>query len=213
MKARTYVPDKPCKWGHQLRYVNRNNCVACIASLSSAWRKVNDERLRTMRKAQHLANRGKSKTYLSDKPCRHGHRLRYLIRNSCAVCKRARIRALRKSKPEECRAKYRAWYRANAAQFKAMMAARNAQKLRATPPWLTSEYHRQILDFYTEADRRTRITGIAHHVDHWCPLQGENVCGLHVPWNLQIIRGIENWQKNNRFDENAPYYGMDPLFW
>ena len=25
----TYIPDKPCKYDHQLRYVNSNNCVEC----------------------------------------------------------------------------------------------------------------------------------------------------------------------------------------
>ena len=25
----TYIPEKPCKYGHQTRYVNSNNCVEC----------------------------------------------------------------------------------------------------------------------------------------------------------------------------------------
>lgn len=57
-----------------------------------------------------------------------------------------------------------------------------------------------ITPFYDEAKRLTETTGIQHEVDHIVPLIHEKVCGLNVPWNLQILNKKENRKKQNKFD-------------
>ena len=54
---------------------------------------------------------------------------------------------------------------------------------------------------YAEAARITKETGVRHEVDHFYPLQGEFVCGLHCEANLQILTKVENIRKLNRMPE------------
>ena len=85
-------------------------------------------------------------------------------------------------------------------------AKRRAAKLKATPLWLTAADNILIENFYTRAKKLQEKTGIPYHVDHIVPLQGKNVCGLHVPWNLQVITAEENLKKSNNIEKEISYH-------
>ena len=76
---------------------------------------------------------------------------------------------------------------------------RELSKINRTPPWLNKDQLIQIEEFYIKAAELTKQTNIKYHVDHIIPLQGKNVSGLHVPWNLQVIPASENLSKSNKF--------------
>lgn len=103
----------------------------------------------------------------------------------------------RTSNPEKIRLQLKNWKDANRDKCNAIYAKYRASKLSATPPWLTLEHLLQIQEIYKECKRLSIETGIKHHVDHIIPLQGVTVCGLHVPWNLQILTAFENVSKHN----------------
>ena len=72
-----------------------------------------------------------------------------------------------------------------------------------TPRWLTEEDIRQMTEIYLMAERLTKLTSIPHEVDHFYPLQGRHVCGLHVPSNLRIITRAENRKKMNKLPDDV----------
>jgi len=90
---------------------------------------------------------------------------------------------------------YSEWAKQNKHIVNALIAKRNAAKVKATPKWADLE---RIRDKYREAVEITEKTGVRHEVDHIYPLQGRRVCGLHCEDNLQVIGKVENIRKSNR---------------
>lgn len=80
----------------------------------------------------------------------------------------------------------------------ASSAKRRACELKRTPTWLTDFDKLKIKCIYSIAAMLTRENKEPWHVDHILPLQGKIVSGLHVPSNLQVLRGVENCSKGNK---------------
>jgi hypothetical protein len=64
----------------------------------------------------------------------------------------------------------------------------------AWPEWCAK--HEGFREIRAEANRRKRL-GEDVHIDHIVPICSPYVCGLHVPWNLQILDARTNLAKSN----------------
>ena len=210
-----FMPKTPCvRCGTSLR-TKWGNCISCDKAVSR----------RRVAQGTPVTGAKGGRYFLIETPCRKcGSRERWPS-GACVPCDLATTRKWSQEtgnlKSREDGRRFRAanpdymreWQRRNAAYCAAYTQQRNAAKIQASPPWLTDEHGAEILAFYEEAQRRKDQTGIPHEVDHVVPLRGpwivldgkkvREVCGLDVPWNLQVLTEDDNGTKKNFFDPDG----------
>jgi hypothetical protein len=113
---------------------------------------------------------------------------------------RESIVAWSKNNPDKVKLYAKRTKQKNSGTVNKLTAERRAAKLQRTPSWLTEDDVWMIGQAYDLAAVRSKMFGFSWHVDHTIPLQGKNVSGLHVPENLQVIPGVENVRKSNRYE-------------
>jgi 5-methylcytosine-specific restriction endonuclease McrA len=118
---------------------------------------------------------------------------RYYEKNKEAV--KARANARPKDEVTQYKRKYK---EANPDLYKALVSVRKRRHRAATPTWVTPEQKLAMRQMYLQAMQLTKLTGNRYVVDHIVPLISEEVCGLHVPWNLRVITQEENLRKSNK---------------
>lgn len=111
-------------------------------------------------------------------------------RSSCRTCYKKLIRELKLS--------YRTTQRHDPNDLTHSKLRRINILRKATPKWLKRDDWILIKMQYRLARYLTKVTGVLWVVDHIIPLQGQGICGLHVPSNLRVITHIENSRKGNR---------------
>jgi len=96
----------------------------------------------------------------------------------------------REENREMCRASNSKWQKANPNKKNAATVRRRTALMNRKPKWADDLVINMIYEDCPEG----------YEVDHIIPLQGENVSGLHVAWNLQYLTPIQNKLKGNRYD-------------
>ena len=160
-------------------------------------------------------------TYISLKPCKYGHLERYVKSGSCVEClqdrhrtynlinrevRRAHNKKYRQSDPDKEKDRNLRYRMKSKAKRTAYNRKQRAFRFGATPRWLNRWQILEMEYMYVKARQLSERTGEIYHVDHIVPLKGSNkyyrhaVCGLHVPWNLQILEDALNIWKNNRLE-------------
>ncbi len=213
-----YFNGKPCRWAKHIapRYVSVNKCVLCQSAASRRWADKDRLSYRAKANASHARCREKSgeqrrARYWSDpeaarRACMEKYYEKHEHNKALARDRRARnpeqyreyIRRGRRKNKEKIADYNKRYKEQNPHIYAAAAMARYTRLRNALPEWADLD---EIRDFYEKAKRLTSETGVKYQVDHIIPLQGDNVCGLHVPWNLQVITKSENVRKSNRLLE------------
>lgn len=199
-----YFTGKPCKRGHVApRFVYNSVCKDCHALHNAKYVDKNAEKVDQYRKAYAEKNKGRIGEYRRDYYSKIPQvKLTDRRERSKEWYWANRAEVLEKDKerywvnPEKHRLRARRYQIENPGQVAANTAKRRAVVKRATVPWANLDAIRK---FYYEAASLTKA-GTVYHVDHIVPLQHDLVCGLHVEYNLQLLTGVENQSKRNKFD-------------
>ncbi len=214
-----YYTGKPCKRGHICeRFTKSMHCLECGKVRSKKYVQQNPEKRKQTVAHYYRQNKlrirksveeclAKNPNYYKEKyeryrakllqdPKRH-ERLKENAReyaNSPEVRERSRrLRRLKRKLDDAYRNK-----------LNIKTQTRRSRVRKSTPNWLDKNL---LVPFYKEAQRLQKETGIKYAVDHYYPLKSEIVCGLNVPWNLQVITWKENSAKHNRMPEE--FYGAN----
>lgn len=203
-KPRKNSPYTPEEWAamqrqpgeSELDWKRRNSAARMRIA-----RTKNPERTKAQAKAFRDANPEKESARHADYRARNPDKVKASQHRYYLANKEKRMEALKawaSANPERYAEVRKRWYDDNRALRNSYSARWRRQSRIATPPWAD---HAAILAIYAEAIRISEETGIQHHVDHFYPLKGRTVSGLHVETNLRIIPAVENIRKNNRHPE------------
>lgn len=168
-------------------YMLQVNCKKCSNIMSRKYYKENRVKCLENKKDYYKRNESKIIKY----------RKKYREKNLEKI--KAKSREYYKENRAKCLKNKKEYNKKNREERTALNAKRRANKYNATPKWSEKSKIRKL---YKKAKWLSKLTGLTYHVDHVIPLQGKNVCGLHVWNNLQILEESLNCKKGNKLCTN-----------
>lgn len=173
--CRTCKEEKSLAEFYLVKGKPRVSCKVCHGS----WYRANRDKTIERAKIRYQAKRGLIKKQA---------RTRYERDREAVIAQSAEWRA---NNLDRFKTKVKERYAKNPGKYNAISALYRARKLQATPPWVDPTDLQFVYD----------IAGMfGMTVDHVIPLKHANACGLHVPWNLQLLPASENYKKRNKLD-------------
>ena len=181
-----FFTGKPCSNGHiDKRFVSSNGCMSCERARNARRREEPEARraaaTRTAKWRLDPENRKRNAT--NAKRWRQEHPEEF----------RASVDKWQRENPDKARRSQqvaaRKWRAAHPEVLRLHSKSRSRRVSRATPKWVDRAAVREI---YAACPKGMTV-------DHFVPINGENVCGLHVPWNLQYLLPQENSAKGNQW--------------
>lgn len=188
------------------------SCRACCSAIKKNLYSENKEKYSELSKSYYQKNATRLKEYQAQ----------YKIENRELVLERKRVYGYKVRKTKEWKDKHSEKRRIQAKDWRARnlervrqynkkykkentdlcvaIANRRTAGKRSSAIRLSSEENTRFLDLYKKAKSMNKEKPRSYNVDHIIPLKHPNICGLHVPWNAQILTQEENFSKRNKWD-------------
>ena len=216
-----YYTGEPCVYGHiSERYTNGGGCIVCLDEnrkkrMKEIYsdpdkhklfrQKENAKRIRLMSNSEYRdrQNRLRRKLYWENPKIReklinsmkaweqkNGHK-RYEVKKKWQELNKEKVRE-----------SGRKWRKLNPGKSSMYTKIYHYKRRGAMPEWANKKHIQDMYDavaILNESCGRTKPGNTAFHVDHIIPLRHEDVCGLHVHNNLQIVPAEYNLKKGNKF--------------
>lgn len=164
---------------HEVDRQKHKQCPSCKLISRRKWDAANPHRVKAMK----------------DRDYKNNHQKRLISNND-----RYKKMMMNPEFVEQERARKKLFKINNRRAYSDLENRRRFRKIEATPKWLTDSDKDEIKEYYSLAKDLSWLSEELLVVDHIIPLSGKEFCGLHVPWNLQIISKSLNCSKGNRVE-------------
>lgn len=170
-----YFNGTTCSRGHiDRRFSDSGGCYTCQKENSKKNRQKPEQRPKVLAR--------KKRDYYKNKDKRQAASKKYALLNK-----------------ERLKQKAKEYQKKNPHIHRAIGSFRRARLRNATPPWITLQMREDIKSLHAQAELLELEAGIQFDVDHIVQLDGKTVCGLHVPWNLRLLKHSDNISRPKHF--------------